>query len=181
MSRIGKKSIIVPKEVTLTIEKNRIVKVVGSKGELSIKHHRDIAVDFNEQEKSVQTSCQRKTKETSALWGTTSRLIENMIRGVSQGFEKKLELNGVGFRMNLQGDNLVFALGFSHPVERKVPEGIRVEIKDNVLSVFGIDKQKVGQFSAEIRSLKPVEPYKGKGFRYVGEIVRRKEGKKSAS
>jgi large subunit ribosomal protein L6 len=104
-----------------------------------------------------------------------------MILGVTEGFSKKLELNGVGFRMALQGKKLVFALGFSHPVEAVLPEGIVAKIENNVLDISGIDKQLVGQFASEIKKLKPVEPYKGKGFRYVGEVVIKKEGKKSAA
>lgn len=113
--------------------------------------------------------------------GTTVRLIENMIIGVAKGFERKLELNGVGFRMALKGKQIDLALGFSHPVLVDIPEGLNVNIEGVVMTISGIDKQKVGQFAAEIRDLKPVEPYKGKGFKYDDEHVRRKEGKKAAS
>lgn len=115
------------------------------------------------------------------MWGTTARLIANMIEGVSNGFTKKLELNGVGYRMAVKGKTLDFALGFSHPVELPIPEGLEAAVEGNTLSISGIDKQAVGQFAAEIRSLRPVEPYKGKGFKYEDEIVRRKEGKKAAA
>jgi large subunit ribosomal protein L6 len=104
-----------------------------------------------------------------------------MIIGVTTGFEKALELNGVGYRMNLQGKKLVLALGFSHPVEMMLPEGVMATIEGTVIKVTGSDKQQVGEFTAVVRKLKPVEPYKGKGFRYVGEMVRRKEGKKAAA
>ena len=115
------------------------------------------------------------------MWGTTNRLIGNMIEGVSNGFSKTLELNGVGFRMEMMGKKLKLALGFSHPVEVEIPEGLEAKVENNTLTIGGIDKQKVGQFAAEIRGLKPVEPYKGKGFKYAGEVVRRKEGKKATS
>jgi len=119
-------------------------------------------------------------KDAPAIWGTTARIIENMIEGVTNGFQKKLELNGVGFRMSVAGKKINLALGFSHPVVVDVPEDLQVTIEANIMTVSGIDKYKVGQFAANIRALKPVEPYKGKGFKYVGEYVRRKEGKKSA-
>ncbi|QQS61566.1 MAG: 50S ribosomal protein L6 [Candidatus Moraniibacteriota bacterium] len=182
MSRIGKKSVIIPQGVTVTIDsKNRLVEVDGPKGKLSFSHHRDVYVEMEENNAALRVIRKVETSETNALWGTTARLIENMIIGVSRGFEKKLELNGVGFRMNIQGGKMVMALGFSHPVEREIPEGIEAVIKDNTLTIFGIDKQQVGQFTANIRALKPVEPYKGKGFKYSDEIVRRKEGKKAGN
>jgi large subunit ribosomal protein L6 len=108
-------------------------------------------------------------------------MISNMIEGTTKGFQKQLELNGVGFRMAVAGKKINLALGFSHPVEMIIPEGIEAKIEANVLTISGIDRQKVGQFAAIIRELKPVEPYKGKGFKYVGEIVRRKEGKKASA
>ena len=183
MSRVGKKVIIIPEGVTVTLkEKERNVGVSGPKGNLNFDFHRDVRVLIDEKEKTVSVERVIKTKKTNALWGTTARLIENMIAGVTTGFSKKLELNGVGFRMNLQGKKLVLALGFSHPVEREIPEGIEVSIEENnKLLIGGIDKQRVGQFATDIRALKPVEPYKAKGFKYEDEIVRRKEGKKSAS
>ena len=121
-----------------------------------------------------------KGKNAPAVWGTTARIIENMIEGVVNGFKKQIELNGVGFRMSTAGKKINLALGFSHPVVVDVPADLEVAIEGNVMTISGIDKRKVGQFSANIRALKPVEPYKGKGFKYVGEYVRRKEGKKAA-
>jgi large subunit ribosomal protein L6 len=180
MSRIGKQPVIIPEGVSVSVDaKSRMVLVKGSKGELSFKHHRFVEVIVGDN--SVQVSPKSTSNEAAALWGTTARIVKNMIEGVSNGFEKKLELNGVGFRMNVQGKTLAMALGFSHPVNVEIPEGITAVIADNVLTISGMDKQRVGQFAAEIRSLKPVEPYKGKGFRYVGEIVRRKEGKKAGA
>ena len=113
--------------------------------------------------------------------GTTVRLIQNMIMGLTEGFEKKIELNGVGYRMTIKGKQIEMALGFSHPVFVEIPNDLNVNIDGMIMTVSGIDKQRVGQFSANIRSLKPVEPYKGKGFRYVGEFVKHKEGKKATS
>lgn len=178
MSRIGKQSIEIPAGVTATLSGN-VVEVQGPRGALSFAHHYEVSVLIENGEISVAKT--GKSKMAPALWGTTVRLIGNMVVGVTEGFVKKLELNGVGYRMALQGKKLVFALGFSHPVEVSIPDGISALIENNVLSVSGIDKQRVGQFTAEIRKLKPVEPYKGKGFRYVGEIVQKKEGKKSAA
>jgi large subunit ribosomal protein L6 len=177
MSRIGKKPVIITEGVTLTLDKN-IVTVKGAKGSLTFEHHWDVEVKVVENEVIVEKK--GKGKHVPAIWGTTARIIENMIEGVTKGFSKQLELNGVGFRMSTAGKKVNMALGFSHPVEVDVPEDLTVICEQNIMTVSGIDKQKVGQFAANIRSLKPVEPYKGKGFRYVGEHVRRKEGKKSA-
>lgn len=178
MSRIGKKPIAIPSGVTIANDKG-VISVKGPKGALSFEHNQEVAVKI--EEGSVQVEMIGKTKKTPAIWGTTARIIENMIVGTTEGFSKQLELNGVGYRMSLAGKKINLALGFSHPVEVEVPEGLDVKIEGNVMTVAGIDKHAVGQFSANIKALKPVEPYKGKGFRYVGEIVRKKEGKKSAS
>lgn len=175
MSRIGKKPIIIPKDVEVKID-GRKVTVKGPKGSLDFECHNEVRVEAKEQNVIVNNI--GKTKQAPAIWGTTARIIANMIKGVTEGFQKQLELNGVGFRMNLQGKKIVLALGFSHPVEKQITEGIEVKIDQNIITISSTDKQKVGQFAAEIRALKPVEPYKGKGFRYVGEIVRKKEGKK---
>ena len=138
-------------------------------------------MDLLQEEKAVQVAKVGETKKAQAIWGTTAKMIANMITGVTTGFQKQLELNGVGYRMNVAGRKLNLALGFSHPVEMTIPEGLEAKIEGNILTVTGIDKQLVGEFTAVVRKLKPVEPYKGKGFRYVGEIVRRKEGKKAAA
>jgi len=178
MSRIGKKPVAIPAGVEVTLDK-RVVSVKGPKGTLSFEHRREVKVAI--EAASLQVEKVGETKQAQALWGTTAKTIANMIIGVTTGFEKALELNGVGYRMNLQGKKLVLALGFSHPVEMMLPEGITAVVEGNVLKVTGSDKQQVGEFTAIVRKLKPVEPYKGKGFRYVGEIVRRKEGKKAAA
>lgn len=178
MSRIGKKPIEIPEGVKAEL-KDGIFSVSGSKGSLDFKFSSEMNIEIAEKEISVKPGVE--SKNSSALWGTTARLIENMIKGVSSGYQKQLELNGVGFRMAIQGKKINMALGFSHPVEVEIPEGLEAKIENNVMTISGIDKQRVGQFAAHIKSLKPVEPYKGKGFRYVGEIVRKKEGKKSVA
>lgn len=178
MSRIGKKPVVLPQGVEAAIEAN-VVKVKGPKGTLEFAHHYEVKVGVAEGVVSVEKT--GNSKKANAIWGTTSKMVQNMIEGVSKGFQKQLELNGVGYRMSVQGKKITMALGFSHPVEVVVPEGLEAKIEGNVLTISGIDKQKVGQCTAEIRAFKPVEPYKGKGFRYVGEVVRRKEGKKASA
>ncbi len=178
MSRIGKKPVSIPSGVEVSLDK-RVVSVKGPKGALSFEHRREVKVTIEGE--LLQVAKVGETKQAQALWGTTAKTIANMITGVTTGFEKSLELNGVGYRMNLQGKKMVLALGFSHPVEMELPEGVTAVIEGNVLKVTGSDKQQVGEFAAVVRKLKPVEPYKGKGFKYVGEIVRRKEGKKAAA
>ncbi len=178
MSRIGKKPVEVPAGVEATLRAN-VISVKGPKGTLSFAHHPDVSVALSENVFTV--SKVGEAKRAQAIWGTTVKVIANMIEGVTKGFEKKLELNGVGFRMAVQGKKLNLALGFSHPVEVAIPDGLEAKIEANMLVLSGIDKQKVGQFAAEVRGLKPVEPYKGKGFKYEGEVVRRKEGKKASA
>ncbi len=179
MSKIGKKLITIPAGVTVTLE-GEVLKAKGPKGELTMKVHPEAKVEIVEGQIVV-----KKTKEdggSNAIWGLTRSLVNNIIIGVSVGYEKKLELQGVGFRMSIQGKKIVMALGFSHPVEVIIPEGITATLGDNnALSITGIDKQAVGQFAANIKDLKKVEPYKGKGFRYAGEKVRRKAGKKAGA
>jgi len=179
MSKIGKKVIAIPAGVTVSLE-GEVLKANGPKGELSLNVHPEAIVEIIEGAIVV-----KKAKEDSgsnAIWGLTRSLVNNIIIGVSAGYEKKLELQGVGFRMAIQGKKIVMALGFSHPVEATIPEGISAKIEENnALSVSGVDKQAVGQFVANIRDLKRAEPYKGKGFRYVGEKVRRKVGKKAGT
>jgi large subunit ribosomal protein L6 len=178
MSRIGKKLITVPEGVEVKIDKRQI-SVKGPKGALDFEFHPDVKVEIGEKE--IKVDILKKTKLARSLWGLTRILISNMIEGVTKGYEKKLELQGVGYRMAVQGKKMNMALGFSHPVEVDIPEELEVKIEKNIVIVSGIDKQKVGQFAASVRSLKKVEPYKGKGFRYVGEIVRKKAGKKAVS
>jgi large subunit ribosomal protein L6 len=170
--------VAIPDGVEIKIN-GRNISVKGPKGTLDFEFHPDIEVKM--EEKEVKFSALKKTKQAKALWGLTRVLVSNMAEGVTKGFEKQLELQGVGYRMAVQGKKLNLALGFSHPVELDIPEGLETKIEKNVLTVSGIDKQKVGQFTAGVRSLKKAEPYKGKGFRYVGEIVRKKAGKKAAT
>jgi large subunit ribosomal protein L6 len=169
---------MLPQGVDATLAAN-VVTIKGPKGTLRFTHHHEVAVHIAEGHISVEKA--GNSKKVPAIWGTTTKMLSNLVEGVTTGFQKQLELNGVGFRMAVSGKNLTLALGFSHPVVVIVPESLEVKIENNVLSISGIDKQTVGQFAAEVRDLKPVEPYKGKGFRYVGEIVRRKEGKKASA
>ncbi|MDD5489544.1 MAG: 50S ribosomal protein L6 [Candidatus Moranbacteria bacterium] len=176
MSRIGKQSVAIPEGVDAKVSGQKI-SIKGPKGSLNFDFHDDVEVKVSEKE--IRVSAKRNTKQAWSLWGLTRMLIANMIQGVTKGFEKQLELQGVGYRMAVQGKKINLALGFSHPVEVEIPEGLEAKIEKNILTISGIDKQKVGQQAASIRALKKVEPYKGKGFRYVGEIVRKKAGKKA--
>jgi large subunit ribosomal protein L6 len=178
MSRIGKKPVSIPAGVEVKISGSTIT-IKGSKGTLEFSHRGEVKVAT--EETAVMVAKVGETKKAQAIWGTTAKLIANMIVGVTAGFQKQLELNGVGFRMAVAGKKLNMALGFSHPVEMIIPEGLEAKVENNILTISGIDKQKVGEFAAVVRKLKKVEPYKGKGFRYVGEVVRRKEGKKAAA
>lgn len=175
MSRIGKKVIEIPSEVEVAINRNSI-SVKGPKGELNADIRPEISVEINNSE--IKTFPKKETNRTKAFWGLTRTLISNMIVGVTSGYEVKLKIEGVGYRANLEGDSLVFQLGFSHPVKINPPKGVVFNIERNIVSVSGIDKQLVSQTAANIRKIKPPEPYKGKGIRYENEIVKRKVGKK---
>ncbi len=177
MSRIGKQLIDVPSGVQVTIASG-IVTVKGSKGTLNFKPHGNIQVTIEGQQ--IKVARQSDENLDRSLHGLTRTLIANMIDGVAKGFAKKLEIQGVGYRAQLQGKNLQLSLGFSHPVNFPAPEGIIFEIdkeKKNIITVSGINKELVGQVASNLRGLRPPEPYKGKGIRYVGERVRRKAGK----
>jgi large subunit ribosomal protein L6 len=177
MSRIGKQPIPVPDGVEITIEPD-VVKVKGPKGELEERVSRDIAVAQENGEIVVTRSTNRG--EHRALHGLTRSLIANMVEGVTKGFEKRLEIQGVGYRAQLQGSKLVLALGYSHPVELNAPTGIDFEVPQPTrIVVRGISKQAVGETAAIIRKQRPPEPYKGKGIRYEGEYVARKVGKRA--
>ena len=178
MSRIGKNPIPVPTGVEASIRAN-VITVKGPKGELTFPFAHEVKVSLAENVFTVEKV--GEAKKAGAIWGTTAKVIHNMIDGVTKGFEKRLELNGVGFRMAVAGRNLNLALGLSHPVVMVIPDGLEAKVEANVLIVSGIDTQAVGQFAAVVRGKKPVEPYKGKGFRYVGEKVRMKEGKKASA
>lgn len=175
MSRIGKKPIEIPEGVTINVN-NHHVTVRGPKGELSRSFSPDI--DINIEENVVTISRPSDAKEHRALHGTTRAVLANMVEGVSKGFEKRLELIGVGYRAQKQGSKLVLNVGYSHPVEFEPEAGVEVEVPANTkITVKGIDKERVGALAANIRQVRPPEPYKGKGIRYEGEYVRRKEGK----
>lgn len=177
MSRLGKKPIIVPEKVEVSIADN-VVSVKGPNGELKREMLPDIAIVLEGNE--ITLTPEKRTKFTQALWGTYVAHIRNMIQGVTEGFEKKLTIEGVGFRWALTGKTLEMQVGFSHSVKVEVPEGLEVIIEKNDMTVKGIDKELVGKFAAEVRAIKKPEPYKGKGIRYSDEVIRRKEGKKSA-
>lgn len=176
MSRVANNPIEVPSGVEVTLN-GQAVKVKGPKGELNLVGH-DL-VEISQQDQTLTFAARISEKSADALAGTTRALINNMVTGVSQGFEKKLTLVGVGYRAQAQGNKLNLSLGFSHPVEFQVPEGIKVETPSQTeVVVSGVDKQQVGQVAADIRAYRPPEPYKGKGVRYADEQVLRKEAKK---
>ena len=177
MSRIGKQPITIPQGVEVKIDDKSIV-VKGPKGELSME--RDSRFDVEIKEGNLSLIPKRKVDDWRARWGLTRALISNMIEGVEKGYEKKLEIHGVGYRARLEGKDLVLELGFSHDIYVPSPPGITFVVEKNTITVSGYDKQKVGQAAAEIRGYKKPEPYKGKGIRYEGEVVRRKAGKKAA-
>ena len=177
MSRIGKQPIQIPQGVDVKIEE-RLIKVKGPKGELSLELRPEIIVELKHNELLVSVDGQ--SKESMAFWGLFRSLINNAVEGVSNGFEKQFEIQGVGYKVNPTDNGLTLELGFSHSIEFKKVEGIEFDVKKNIITISGIDKQLVGQTAAEIRGLKPPEPYKGKGIRYVGEQVRRKVGKRAA-
>jgi len=178
MSRIGNRILTVPANVTVEV-KDGIVTVKGPKGELSLKLNSNINVEVNDSLVKVTRNSEIKT--TKQMHGTTNSLIQNMIIGVSEGYEKALEIYGVGYRFNVRGNKLEVNAGYSHKVELDVPAGITVEsVSATEINVKGIDKEAVGKFAAEIREVRKPEPYKGKGIRYKGEHIRRKEGKKAS-
>lgn len=180
MSRIGKPFITIPSGVTITHE-NGVLTVKGSKGELTLTPHANMIITINEGKLTVKRP--NDERENRALHGLTRTLIANMIKGVTEGFHKKLEVNGVGYRFQIQGKKIVLSLGYSHPVEYTPLEGVELkadEEKKNTIVIYGIDKQKVGQVAAEIRSFRPPEPYKGKGIKYETEKIKRKAGKTAA-
>lgn len=177
MSRLAKKPIVLPAKTELSVA-GGVVRVKGPKGELTKPVHR--LIDIASTPEGVTVSPKAKTLETRALTGTFVSHVRNMVEGVNQGFTKKLIVEGVGYKWDVAGKTLNLALGFSHPVKLAIPEGLTVTAEKNVLTITGIDKEVVGQFAASIRALKKPEPYKGKGIRYEGEVIRRKQGKKAA-
>jgi large subunit ribosomal protein L6 len=176
MSRIGRKSIQIPDKVKLDVSEAGNVTVEGPKGRLQWSLPRQISLKVEGKEASLSRSAE--TRSVKALHGLSRSLINNMVAGVSQGFQKSLEIHGVGFRAQVQGATLTMSLGFSHPIVFPIPDGIKITVQENTkLLIEGIDKQKVGQVAADIRAFYPPEPYKGKGIRYTGEQILRKEGK----
>jgi|SRR5699024_2756623 len=175
MSRIGKKTIVIPEGVTLTQNGNEVT-VKGPKGELSRSFDPALTVEVADNDVNVVRP--NDSKQMKTIHGTTRSLLNNMVEGVTQGFQKTLELNGVGYRAQMQGNKLVLNVGLSHPVEFEQTDGLTVEVPANTrIIVKGINKESVGALAANIRAVRPPEPYKGKGIRYEGEYVRRKEGK----
>lgn len=176
MSRIGNRVIMIPEGVTVECN-DGVVTVTGPKGTLSKKMPEGIKFE----NKDNQITLTRDDENNKAIHGTINSLINNMIIGVSKGYEKVLQIVGVGYRFNVQGQKLVISAGYSHPVEMQIPEGLSGSVKDNTeLTLTGIDKELIGEFAAQVRKVRKPEPYKGKGIRYADEHIRRKEGKKAA-
>nr|YP_010902927.1 ribosomal protein L6 [Hypnea flava]WCH54981.1 ribosomal protein L6 [Hypnea flava] len=175
MSRIGKKSIILPPGIQSEIKESTIT-ITGPKGKLSYHLSQRIHIQYDSNQ--LQLYLIKTDKESKALYGLSRTIINNMVIGVSQGFEKKLEIRGVGYRCHMNDNNLILNIGYSHPIIIKPPKDISIQVEESVnILVSGIDKEKVGQIAAKIRSTRPPEPYKEKGIRYSGEIIRKKVGK----
>ncbi len=179
MSRIGKQIIEIPKGVEINIQ-GQDVTVKSSKGTLGLTLPEGIGLDIQENQ-VVTTIANEQDQQQRMLWGTNASLVKNMVVGLSEGFKKELEVNGVGFKVAMKGKNLELALGFSHPVIYPIPEGITCEVEKNKITISGVDKQSVGQVASQIRSFKKPEPYKGKGIKYIDEVIRRKAGKAASA
>lgn len=175
MSRIGRLPVVVPAGVTVEVKENNYVVVKGSKG--TLERNLPVEMDIKVEDGHVVVTRPNDLKKMKALHGLTRTLIHNMVVGVSEGYTKTLEVNGVGYRAAKQGNKLVLSLGYSHPVEMIDPEGLSSAVDGNKIIVSGISKEKVGQYAAEIRDKRRPEPYKGKGIKYVDEVIRRKVGK----
>jgi large subunit ribosomal protein L6 len=176
MSRIGKKSVAVPSGVTASVD-GQNVKMKGPKGELSFVLHQEVSAKLEDGAITVTPRSQEKIARS--MWGMSRTMVQNLATGVTTGFERKLEIEGVGYRAAVQGKNLQLSLGYSHEVLYPIPDGIQIACtKPTEITISGINKQQVGQVAAEIRDFRPPEPYKGKGVRYAGEFIFRKEGKK---
>ena len=178
MSKIGKKLIEIPKGVEVKVDANSVW-AKGPKGELNKTFHDSVSilVDGN----NIVVKNKKADSPDTALWGLVRSLLANMIKGVSEGFEKNLEFEGIGYKANVKGEDLELNLGYSHPITVKAPAGISFKVEKNVIKVSGIDKELIGHVAAEIKSKRLPEPYKGKGIRYAGEVIRRKAGKKAAT
>lgn len=177
MSRVGKQIINIPDKTEIKVSGQTFL-VKGPLGEISKDFNSVIEIKIVGNE--ITLVPKKETLESRALWGTYASHLKNMVDGVNKPFEKKLILEGIGFKSEVKGDEMVFALGFSHPVNVKIPVGLKVTAEKNLISISGINKEMVGEFAAKIRALKKPEPYKGKGMRYSDEIIKRKQGKKTA-
>ncbi len=176
MSRVGSSAIAIPSGVTVS-QQGGLVVVKGKNGELTAPLHNEVELTVVDEVATVKP--RRKTKISQSLWGTMRATISNMVVGVTEGFSRKLEINGVGYRAAMQGSKLVLSLGYSHPVEMDVPVGLTVKVENNTeINISGANKQLLGQFASEVRSKRPPEPFKGKGVKYAEEHIVRKEGKK---
>jgi large subunit ribosomal protein L6 len=175
MSRVGKKPVVIPAGVKAEIKDAQLT-VTGPKGALTLPLNPQVSIAISDSE-IVATVAKQDDKKQKALWGMYRSLVQNIVDGVTRGFEKKLEVNGVGFKVAVVGQKLVMSLGFSHPVEVEIPKELQVGVDKNVITINGTDKQRVGQFAAEVRDLKKPEPYKGKGIKYSDEVILRKAGK----
>lgn len=174
MSKIGKLPVELPESVQAKMLDHSI-EITGPKGNLTLKVIKEIDIEI--QEKTIRVSLKKETKTTKAIFGTTRALIANMVEGVTKGWNKQMEIIGTGYRAEVQGNTLVLTVGFSHPVKIEAPKGIAFKVEKNIITIEGIDKELVGQISANIRGVKPPEPYKGKGIKYLEEVIRRKAGK----
>ena len=177
MSRVGKKPILIPENVEVKVENQKVL-VRGPKGEIQKEIRPEIKIEIKENQ--IFFLPQIETKKTKAFWGLTRSLIANLIKGVVEGYEKKLEIEGIGYGATLKGDDLELKVGYINPIKVEAPQGVKFSVEKNVISVSGINKELVGQTAAKIRKIKPAEPYKGKGIRYLGEVIRRKIGKRVA-
>lgn len=179
MSRLGKKPISVPSGVDVAVD-GRKVSVSGKQGSLSFEHRPEVSVEFDGDAKAINVSIDEKnmkSKTVLAYWGTTRALLANMVEGVTKHYEKKLDVVGVGYTAQLNGQTLALKVGYANTIEKQVPEGVNVKVDKQIITVTGADKQAVGQFAAEVRAVRKPEPYNGKGIKYYEEVVRRKSGK----
>ncbi|MEK7066406.1 MAG: 50S ribosomal protein L6 [Patescibacteria group bacterium] len=182
MSRIGKKTIQIPENVKVEITSNadgNLLKVTGPLGETSRVFRRDILMVQDAE--GIKLTPAHNSLELKALWGTYGSHITNMIKGVTVGFKKVLQIEGIGYKVALAGNKMTWSLGFSHTIDKEIPKGLKVTSEKNIVTISGVDKEAVGQFAAQTVAMKKPEPYKGKGIRYEGQIVRSKEGKKSVA
>lgn len=178
MSRIGNRILTIPDGIEVKLDENNFLNVTGAKGNLNKFLPKEIKIIIDQEKKTISTERPNDIKQNKQLHGTVNSLINGMLIGVSKGFIKQLEINGVGYRANVQGEILNLSLGYSHPIKYQIPQGITIVApKPTLLEVSGIDKQLVGQVASQIRQFRAPEPYKGKGIKYKDEIIRRKEGK----